>query len=229
MSIYAIGDLHFGTKVNKPMDIFGKMWYQHEEKISINWSKMVKAEDTVLLCGDTSWGMNIDEASSDLNIISELPGKKIFIKGNHDFWWLTISKLNKMYNNSFFLQNSCIEVENYAICGTRGWICPNDTKFTKHDNKIYQREINRLELSLKKAKEKSSGEIIVMLHYPPTNDKLERSGFIDLIEKYNVKKVIYGHLHGENSYKCGIKGNHFETNFNLVSADYLNFKLLKLE
>lgn len=228
MSIYAIGDLHFGTKVNKPMNIFGEKWYQHEKKISENWSKVVKEEDTVLLCGDISWGMNIDEARPDLNIISELPGKKILIKGNHDFWWLTISKLNKMYNNLFFLQNSCIQVENYAICGTRGWICPNDTKFTKHDNKIYQREINRLELSLKKAQGNNSLEIIVMLHYPPTNDKLEKSGFIELIEKYNVKKVIYGHLHGENSYDCGIKGNHFETNFNLVSADYLDFQLLKL-
>ena len=155
MSLYAIGDLHFSTAVNKPMNIFGDNWDNHEEKIINSWKSKVNEEDTVLIVGDTSWAINMNEAEEDLNIIHNLPGKKIYVKGNHDYWWTTVAKLNKLYDDMSFLQNNFYQYEEYAICGTRGWICPNDVKFTEDDEKIYKREAHRLKLSLDAAKKLS--------------------------------------------------------------------------
>ncbi|MEG2354340.1 MAG: metallophosphoesterase, partial [Clostridium sp.] len=146
MSLYAIGDLHFSTAVNKPMDVFGKHWEGHENKIISDWMKNVKDDDTVLVLGDTSWGINLEEAKEDLDIINNLPGKKIFVKGNHDYWWTTVTNLNKLYEDMSFLQTNFYEYNDYAICGGRGWMCPNDVKFDGNDEKIYVREENRLRL-----------------------------------------------------------------------------------
>lgn len=228
MSLYAIGDLHFSTAVNKPMNIFGDNWDNHEEKIINSWKSKVNEEDTVLIVGDTSWAINMNEAEEDLNIIHNLPGKKIYVKGNHDYWWTTVAKLNKLYDDMSFLQNNFYQYEEYAICGTRGWICPNDVKFTEDDDKIYKREAHRLKLSLDAAKKDGFKKIIVITHYPPTNDKLDPSLFTEIYESYGVEKVVYGHLHGKESFKMGLKGIRNEVEYNLVSCDYVDFNLIKI-
>lgn len=228
MSLYAIGDLHFSTAVNKPMNVFGDNWDNHEEKIINSWKSKVNEEDTVLIVGDTSWAINMNEAEEDLNIIHNLPGKKIYVKGNHDYWWTTVAKLNKLYDDMSFLQNNFYQYEEYAICGTRGWICPNDVKFTEDDEKIYKREAHRLKLSLDAAKKAGFKKIIVITHYPPTNDKLDPSLFTEIYESYGVEKVVYGHLHGKESFKMGLKGIRNEVEYNLVSCDYVDFNLIKI-
>ena len=148
MSLYAIGDLHFSTAVNKPMDVFGDNWDNHQEKIINNWKEVISDEDTVLVLGDTSWAINMDEAKEDLDIINNLPGKKVFIKGNHDYWWSSLNKLKKAYEEISFLQNTYYKYENIGICGSRGWLCPNEVKFDEDDEKIYKREQLRLKMSL---------------------------------------------------------------------------------
>lgn len=228
MSLYAIGDLHFSTVVNKPMNIFGDNWENHEKKIIDSWNSKVNKNDTVLIVGDTSWGINMDEATFDLDIIHNLPGKKIYVKGNHDYWWTTVAKLNKLYEDMSFLQNNFYSYNEYAICGTRGWICPNDVKFTEDDEKIYKREAHRLKLSLDAAKKAGFEKIIVITHYPPTNDKLEPSLFTDIYEEYKVEKVIYGHLHGKESFKMGLEGIREGVEYKLVSCDYVDFNLVKI-
>lgn len=228
MSLYAIGDLHFSTSVNKPMNVFGNNWDKHEEKIIDSWKLKVKPEDTVLVLGDTSWGINLEEAKSDLDIISELPGQKYFVKGNHDYWWTTVTNLNKLYDNCKFMQTNFYEYGEYAICGGRGWICPNDVKFDSKDEQIYKREENRIRISLEAARKSGYEKIMVVTHYPPTNDKLEESIFTRLYEEYKVEKVIYGHLHGRESFKMGLKGIRNGVEYILASCDYLDFDLIKI-
>lgn len=229
MSLYAIGDLHFSTSVNKPMNIFGDKWDNHQNKIIDNWKATIKEEDTVLVLGDTSWGMNMIEAKEDLDIINNLPGKKVFIKGNHDFWWSSLNKLKTMYKEMTFLQNSFYNYDDdLAICGTRGWLCPNEVKFDTDDEKIYKREILRLKMSLDAAIKSGYKELIVITHYPPTNDKLDNSEFTKLYEEYKVKKVIYGHLHGKESFDMGLKGERKGVEYILASCDYIDFKPIKI-
>ncbi len=210
------------------MDIFGDQWVDHPKRIERSWLEKIKADDTVLVPGDVSWGLKLQEAMVDLEWLNNLPGRKILIKGNHDYWWKTISKLNTLYDNMHFLQNNCYLYEEYAICGTRGWLCPNDSNFSQKDTKIYLRELNRLELSLQQAKKNRCDKIIVMLHYPPTNEKKETSGFIELLMQYQVKTVIYGHLHGKKYYDFGIQGERDGIQYYLTSSDYLNFEPLKI-
>ncbi|AKL96255.1 phosphohydrolase [Clostridium aceticum] len=228
MALYAIGDLHLSSKVDKPMDIFGPQWTMHHEKIREDWCKKVKSEDTVLIPGDISWGMNMEEAMEDLNWIETLPGEKILLKGNHDYWWGSIKKLNNTFKTLKFLQNNFFAYEDYAICGTRGWSSPNSNKFTQQDEKIYHREVHRLKLSLEGAKKSGYTKIICMLHYPPTNEQHEPSLFTEICEEYNVHMVIYGHLHGEEFYDTGIKGLYNGIHYHLVSCDYLKFQLYKI-
>lgn len=228
MSLYAIGDLHFSTSVNKPMNIFGDNWNDHQNKVINNWKKVIEKDDTVLVLGDTSWAMNMNDAKEELDIIDKLPGKKVFIKGNHDFWWSSINKLRLTYEKITFLQNSYYKYKNIGICGTRGWLCPNEVKFDKDDQKIYKREQLRLKMSLDMAVNDGCKELIVITHYPPTNDKLEESEFTKIFEKYNVKKVIYGHLHGKDSFEMGLKGERNNVQYILASSDYIGFKPIKI-
>ena len=223
MALYTISDLHLGFNVEKPMDIFGDKWKNHCDKIKENWCSKIKEEDTVLIAGDISWSLKEQDSRYDLDWINELPGKKIISKGNHDYWWGSISKLNKMYENTKFLQNNYYEYKDYAICGTRGWICPGGDKYTTKDRKIYDREQIRLKLSLDAAKKNGFEKIIVMLHYPPTNDVFEESEFIKIIKEYKVKKVIYGHLHGPVLLGKVLNGYVDEVEYILTSADYLGF------
>lgn len=230
MKIYAIADLHFSNGVNKSMNRFGENWISHDKKIMNNWNKKVNSNDYVLIAGDISWATTFDDAKIDLELIDKLPGKKIISRGNHDYWWKSLNKLNNSFNSIKFIQSDVnIEVDNYIICGTRGWISPNEYKFNKQDKKIYERELKRLDYILNVCNNKSEKDIILMLHYPPTNEKLEMTGFVEIINKYNVKKVIYGHLHGQDSFKEGLKGNYNNVEYILTSSDYLNFDLIQIK
>ena len=229
MGLYAIGDLHFSTAVNKPMDIFGDNWDNHQQKIIDNWKNTIKEDDTVILLGDTSWAINLREVKLDLDIIDSLPGNKYLIKGNHDYWWTTVTNLNKMYENMKFMQTNFYTYGEYAICGGRGWICPNDFKFDKEDEKIYKREVNRIRLSLESAKKQGFEKIIVVTHYPPTNDALDDSEFTKLYEEFKVEQVVYGHLHGKESFKMGLREPRNNIEYTLASCDYTNFELIKLK
>ena len=175
MALYAISDLHLALNVHKPMDIFGERWLNHDEKIKENWIRKITDEDTVLIAGDISWSMKAEDSKADLDWIDSLPGKKIISKGNHDYWWSSISKLNAMYENMKFIQNNFYTYNDYAICGTRGWVSPDSEKFTEKDAKIYAREAIRLRLSLESAKKLGYSKIIVMIHYPPFNEGYEES------------------------------------------------------
>ena len=231
MSIYAIADLHLSFNTDKPMDIFGFNWENHAEKIRKDWIEKVKAEDTVLIPGDFSWETYLEDTYKDFEFLNSLPGRKILLKGNHDYWWTTLTNIqNYLKENNFntidILFNNSYEVGNYVIAGTRGW---DYTKIS--DRKIIEREIGRLELSLKDAKRKNK-EIIVCMHYPPISKNYLDNEFekkiLYILKEYNVKRCIYGHLHG-TSHAGAITGEIEEIKFDLVSADFLNFKLLKLD
>lgn len=235
MSIYAIGDLHLSFNTDKPMNIFGEKWNNYEEKIKKDWIKKVKENDLVLLPGDFSWSMKLEDTYKDFEYLNNLPGKKILLKGNHDYWWNTVKKMNEFikkskFNNIEFLYNNSYFFDNYIICGTRGWNISND----EEDKRLFQRELLRLEISLNDGIQKygENKEIIVCMHYPPIKSYniLEYDinlKMINLLKKYNVKKCIYGHLHGA-AHKDAIEGNINEIEFKLVSSDYLNFELYKI-
>ncbi len=228
MALYAISDLHLALNQDKPMDIFGSHWYKHDEKIKENWINKITEEDTVLIAGDISWSMRIDEGLLDLKWINELPGRKIISKGNHDYWWSSISKLNNLYDNMSFIQNNFFTYEDYAICGTRGWICEGSHNFKEKDKKIYNREQIRLRLSLEGAKKAGYEKIIVMIHYPPTNEKFQDSAFTEIFNEYNVEKVIYGHLHGITDEEKILKGVHKGVEYIFTSCDYINFDPIRM-
>ncbi|MFA5638471.1 MAG: metallophosphoesterase [Anaerovoracaceae bacterium] len=235
MNIYAIGDLHLSLngKVDKPMDIFGLVWENHVEVMKEHWDQTVREEDVVLLCGDLSWALKLPEAMDDLDFIHDRPGKKIIIKGNHDLWWTSIKKLNALYEDMYFLQNDFYPLGSVAIAGSRGWLCPGGEEFTKQDMKIYERELMRMESSLQAAflagyGKNKGAEIIVMMHYPPTNEFLEDSGFTELFHEYGVKKVVYGHIHGMMNHSKSLKGEKEGISYSLVSFDYVEGKLEKI-
>lgn len=230
MSLFAMSDLHLSFFKEKPMDIFDPVWQNHPEKILKNWNETVSENDTVLVPGDVSWGKNLQEAMPDLEFINNLNGFKIMLTGNHDYYWNSSQKLNEMFSNMFFLKNNYYEYGNYLICGTRGWICPGDTRYTPHDEKIYLREAGRLRLSIESAVNsgKFNDNIILIMHFPPTNDNHDRSEFIEIIEKYNIKRVVYGHLHGKKKYDNSLIGNNNNVEYSLVSADYLGFTPIKI-
>lgn len=222
MALYAISDLHLSLSGDKPMDVFSEEWKNHDVRIRENWLKKVKEEDTVLLAGDLSWSMKLQGGKEELDFVAELPGRKIIIKGNHDYWWGSISKLNSMYDNMDFIQNNFFVYEDYAICGTRGWVIPGSSLFGVTDEKIYRREILRLRLSLDAAKKKGFQKFIVMIHYPPVNETFKDSEFTDIFEEYGVEKVIYGHLHGKSLQRV-MTGERKGVEYILTSCDYIGF------
>lgn len=228
MSLYAIGDLHLGFKVEKPMDIFGDNWTSHENTIKKNWLEKITEEDTVIIPGDISWATKYEDAKADLDWINELPGKKIILKGNHDYWWQSMAKMRNEYEKISFLHNNFYTYDNYAICGTRGWLCPNEYEFSEHDEKIYKREALRLTMSLDQAKKAGYDKFIVILHYPPTNDQMNPSLFTEIIEQYQVEKVIFGHLHSYGAADYKYKGLQNNIEYFLTSADYIKFDPVKI-
>lgn len=222
MRIFAISDLHLSLDGQKPMDIYGGQWIGHTEKIKKNWKAIIEDEDVILLAGDSSWAMKHEDAIRDLSWIAELPGKKVLVKGNHDLWWTSVSKLNALFQNVYFLQNTYFKAGEFAICGSRGWICPGDSEFTEHDQKIYEREIGRLRLSLSAARNAGETKLIGMMHYPPANDAAEASGFTELFEEFDVTTVVYGHLHGTDPHLRGLQGWRNGIEYRLTSCDFLN-------
>lgn len=231
MSIYVIGDLHLSFKDPKPMNIFGSNWENHEEKIKGDWLSKVKPEDTVIHPGDFSWAMKLEDTKLDFEYLNSLPGKKIMMKGNHEYWWTTVTNMKKFLNeNNFqnieFLQNNSIEVENKVICGTRGWTLVNQD--TENSKMIIAREVLRLELSIQDGlKRNSNKEIIVFMHYPPVIKQNLNTEFMKILKKYNIKRCYYAHLHGKSIGEA-IQGNIDGIEFKLVSCDSLEFKLVKI-
>lgn len=234
MSIFVIADLHLSLRVPKPMDIFGDNWSGHEEKIKKDWLEKVKENDLVILPGDFSWETYLENTKLDFGYLNSLPGKKLMLKGNHDYWWTTVTSMRKFlkenkFQNIDFLYNNSFEYENKILCGTRGWSLVDE----EIDEKLINRELGRLELSLQDGAKKAgkNKEIIVFMHYPPiTKNKIlseEEMKFIELMKKYNVKRCYYGHLHGNSIYDA-VEGKIQGIELKLVSADGLDFKLIKI-
>lgn len=234
MSIFVIADLHLSFKNPKPMNIFGDNWENHEEKIKNDWMQKVTDKDVVVLPGDFSWAMSLEDAYLDFKFLNELPGKKLLLKGNHDYWWTTITKMRKYlqendFNTIDFIFNNSYSYDDYIITGTRGWTL-NDIEGT---GKILNRELGRLELSLQEGINNygNDKEILVFMHYPPiTNSSILNKSelkFVDVMKKYNVKKCFYGHLHSR-SHKDAIEGIIDGIDFKLISGDYVDFKLMKI-
>ena len=226
MAIFAISDLHFG--VNKPMNVFGKIWDNYEDKIKKDWEKKVGNDDTVIIAGDISWGINFEESYKDFKFINELPGKKIILRGNHDYYFNTKTKVEKfLLENGFstikILHNNAFEIENYIICGTRGWD-EVEGKNKEENLRIIKREEGRLELSLKEGKKiNSDKQIIVAMHFPPYSS----GRFEEIMKKYNVKLCIYGHLHGYG-HKMVKEGLIDSIDHKMISCDFTGFKLIKI-
>jgi hypothetical protein len=228
MNIFAIADTHLsGIPPFKPMSVFGDHWQNHWEKISTDWLLKVSPDDAVLLAGDISWAMKFEQAIVDLDRIASLPGKKILIRGNHDYWWQTLGKMNTIIGNRLtFIQNNYISLGDFAVCGSRGWICPEDPDFAADDEPIYQRELGRVRNSLVAARTAGHQRIILLLHYPPLYNNTA-SGFTQLLSEFEVELCVYGHLHDE-AIKNAPLGNINGTIYHLVSCDALDFKLKQL-
>lgn len=223
MALFAIGDLHLCLGAPKPMDIFGGAWEGYMEKLQSGIS-VIGPEDTTVLLGDLSWALDLQNAQADFAWIDKIPGKKIILKGNHDYWWSTASKFQQFCNenkfsNQFILNNNHYEYGELAICGTRGWFF-EESRSSQHDEKVFKRELMRLEASLSSAGDK---EKAVFLHYPPKYKGYECPEIIELMHKYDVRKCFYGHLHGP-SHGLALEGVWDGIEYKLVSADRLNFQ-----
>ena len=221
MALYAIGDLHLSLTANKSMEVFGEAWHNYVNRIEASLSALT-AEDTLLLAGDTSWGIDMAEAEADFRFLDRFPAKKLLLKGNHDYWWSTVNKMNGFFAekgmNSFdFLHNNCHFCGDYALCGTRGWFQEENQK--PPDAKVLNREVMRLETSLRAAGERP---ILCFLHYPPLYQGYECPEILALLKKYRVRSCFYGHLHGP-VIRRRFEGERDGTSFSLISADYLGF------
>jgi hypothetical protein len=231
MAIWAISDLHLSHASDKPMDVFGSHWIGHHHRMAESWDRLVDADDLVLVPGDNSWALKLDEAAQDLQWIHERPGTKMLLKGNHDYWWTGIGKVRAAMPSTLQgLQNDTLVWKNYRIAGARLWNQPGHKRFTEDDDKIYHREIERLKLSLNLATkqcEKDGKELIVMVHYPPFRER-RPSVFTELIEATTTRTCIFGHLHGRQSHERTFQGEHNGVEYQLVACDYLNFSPVKL-
>lgn len=222
MALYAIGDTHLSLGCAKPMDVFGGAWENYVDKLQEGFAR-VKPEDTVVLCGDLSWGMSLEEALPDFAFLDALPGTKYIVKGNHDYWWNTANKMTAFWeahglHTLHLLHNNCAFYGEVALCGTRGWFF--EPAAAAESDKIYRRELIRLEASLKAAGE--AKEKLVFLHYPPKYQGYVCREIIELLEKYHVSKCFYGHLHG-HSHRLALEGEEGGVDYRLVAADYLAF------
>lgn len=233
MSLFVIADLHLSGAVNKSMDVFGRRWAGYTDRIKSNWSHLVNENDTVIIPGDISWGMSLEEALPDFKFIDALPGKKYFLKGNHDFWWNTISKINAFFESNDIktieiIQNNAFVVENFIVCGSRGWFSDEryqNTVGSPDFKKVVSRELIRLRMSLDAAKrlkdENPRHEILCFFHFPPALGSFKCDEFISLMSEYGVKRCYFGHIHDPN-----VNATEFfcdGISMNLVSADHLEF------
>lgn len=223
MSLYVIGDLHLSLGEDKQMDIFAG-WNDYVCRLEENWKKLITNNDTVVIAGDISWAMKLEETYTDFKFIDSLPGKKIFLKGNHDYWWATKSKIDKFLaekelNTISILFNNAYEYEEYAICGTRGWFLENDTP---KDIKVLNREVGRLNMSIESGK-KTGKEPIVFLHYPPYFAGTECTEIINVLVNQRIKRCYYGHIHGKRNFQFAFEGEYKGIEFKLISCDRVGF------
>lgn len=221
MAIYTIGDLHLSLGCEKPMDIFPG-WQGYMEKLERHWNTLVRPEDTVVLAGDTSWAMKLEDTVADFSFLHRLPGQKLLLKGNHDYWWTTVKKMERFLQENGFdslhiLHNNSILAEGLAVCGTRSWMFDVGEA---HDEKVMNRELGRLRASLDAAQE--GAERVAFLHYPPVYPNANAQQVIDLLKEYNVKRCFYGHLHG-NAIRFAVQGMVDDIEYRLISADALAF------
>lgn len=228
MSLFAIGDPHLSFGCQKPMDIF-KGWENHAVRLEKNWKDTVEKEDTVVLPGDISWAMNFEELLPDFQFLHSLPGKKVILKGNHDYWWATRNKMDQfLLRNGLdsieVLHNSCICAEGFRLCGTRGWLFENGQP---HDEKVLAREAGRLRISLEAAKEKE-GELLVFLHYPPIFGQEVNLPILETLLEFDVRRVYYGHIHASGC-SYALNGVYHGIDFRLISSDFLYFNPIKIE
>ena len=231
MKIFSISDLHLSENSNKPMDIFGPVWEGSFEKIKQDWSNKVSNEDIVLLCGDLSWAMKLEDAIADINMLEQLKGTKILLKGNHDYWWQSITALrNILPKNIYAIQNDALKIGDFVFCGTRGWLIPEGKFNTEENQKIYNREVERLKLSLDAMKRiKNEGDrVVCLMHYPPFLQNEASTKFTELIESYGVNFVVFGHIHKN------LSGYKFKTTINnvtyfLSSCDLIENKLIEIK
>lgn len=231
MRIYAISDLHLSVNNPKPMDIFGPTWEGYLDKIFADWKAKVSDDDIVLLAGDFSWAMKLEEAKADFDMLKDLPGKKIIIRGNHDYWWKSISAVRNVLPLSFYaIQNDALKFGDYIICGTRLWNLPDINKsLSAEDDKIYKRELIRLEMTLQNAQKMKTGDekIICMVHYPPYTFKEEDNEVTSLMEKYGVYKVVYGHIHAVCKQNLVLNKNGIT--YYLTSCDIVGNELIDID
>ena len=230
MSLFCIADPHLSFGCNKPMDIF-KGWENYTDKLKENWNSIVTDKDTVVIAGDISWAMKLNELKPDFDFIENLNGKKILSKGNHDYWWETIKKLNNFVNENdyktiSFLHNNAFLINSTAICGTRGWILENKNP-SENDIKIISREACRLEASVLQAR-KLSDSIVAFLHYPPVYDNYECESILKILNDYNIKRCYYGHIHGKAA-QYSVCGEYKNIDFNIISCDQVNFTPILVE
>lgn len=230
MKIFSISDLHLDINNTKPMNVFGHVWDNYIERIVADWNEKVADDDIVILAGDFSWAMKLEDVVPDFNWLSTLKGTKIIIRGNHDYWWHSVSKVRAVLPEKVFaLQNDAIKIGDYIFCGNRGWLIPEGKNYTDENNKIYARELIRLDLSLKSAQAIKTGDekIVYITHYPPFNNKVEPNEFTSMIEKAGADCCIFAHLHGYINPKMmyneinGVK-------YYLTSCDALNNKLIQI-
>ena len=230
MKIYAISDLHLSLSGEKPMDIFGDKWGGYLEKIEYDWNSKVGDDDVVLIAGDISWAMKLESALTDISFLSKLKGIKIITRGNHDYWWQSISRVrNALPSNIIALQNDSVKIGNYVICGSRGWAVEGSPDFNEQDKKLQNREVERFRLALKSAQKliEDGDKLIAMIHFPPFNVRRENSCFTDLFEQFKVDKVVYGHLHGKDAkpyFRCNKNG----IEYILSSCDLVDNKLVEV-
>lgn len=223
MRIFAIADLHLDGGAGKPMDIFGPHWANHRDRIFGSWQINVRPDDCVLIPGDICWAMYFKEAYEDLTAISKLNGTKILLRGNHDYWWNSLTQMRAALPESIkLIQNDSVDMGEFTVCGSRGWLLPTDSEFKQADKKIYERELLRLELSLRSVR-RTDVPIVCMMHFPPISSDGAQTGFTRLMEQYGVKRCVYGHLHGKSCVGA-FNGSAFGIKFDLCSADSLGFE-----
>jgi len=223
--LFAIADLHLPLGIDKPMNVFGSAWDNYVERLADNWQSVVGENDIVVMPGDFSWATYLEQSVKDFEFLERLNGRKILSKGNHDYWWTTMGKLNAFkekhgFKSIEFMQNNCLMYNDTAICGTRGWIHPAWDGFDEGDRKIFDREVIRAELSLKAAGE--CGDKVFFTHYPVSSSRLEANAMTELLKRYGVKEIVYGHLHGA-AHRYAVTGEHDGVMYRLVSADYVQF------
>lgn len=225
MSLFVIADLHLSFGCNKPMDVFPG-WKDYTQRLEQNWRSLVKESDTVVIAGDISWAMKLEETEQDFAFIHNLPGEKILMKGNHDYWWSTKSKIDRFLQEKGFtsmkvLHNNAYIVEDVAICGTRGWLYNSETE---EDVKIVNREVGRLAASLDDAsRQDAHAQPIVFLHYPPAYGNMVCAGILDVLETRHIEQCYFGHIHGNQASKKAVRGNYHGIKMHLISCDYVNF------